>query len=345
MTARPALRLATLALAASLAAACARTDDKPAKEAPAVSTEASSEGSMVRLTLDRDVATPADRLTLRIERVAAPGWAPVDGGAMPSAGERLGEFTVAEVRRAPSTFDDQGRRVDAVEFVLLPFLPGEEQVPALEWTFAALPGAVPDPAPQPVVVRTEPVVVTVTSLLDDQTAGLAETKGVADAPPAPRWPWIAGGAGAIALLAGAAVLLRRRAVEREASRPPTPAHEEALAALEALARLHLPEQRAFDPYFTELSRILRRYIERRFEVHAPTLTTDEFLQKARSSRVIRAEFVRDLEAFLRLADLVKFARHAPLVDEAGRAHDTARAFIESTAAPVAPPTSPTEAAA
>lgn len=340
MTRRRAGRTALLiALAAPALSACARGPSDSAADVPALSRRFGSEGPTVLMTLDRVEATPADRITLRIERAAPPGWASSAAEQDPQPGARLGDFTVAEVRRLAPTMDARGWRLDGAEYVLLPFLPGEESIPETLWRFAPLPGS--GEGGEPVLVRTEPLAVTVRSLLDAEDASLAEARGVVDAPPAPRWPWVAGGVGAAAALgalaAAGVAAARRRA--REGAAPPA-AHEEALAALRALSSLSLAERGEFDAYFTELSRILRRYIERRFDLHAPTLTTDEFLQRARASSAIRAEFVRDLERFLRLADMVKFARHSPPMEEAGRAHDTARAFVEATIPVEAPPTAP-----
>lgn len=337
-------RLQTLAIVMSVAlAGCAQREEPGAAAPAAVAREASANGSTVRLILDRTEATPADKITLRIELASAPGWTPRGAAPELREGERLGEFTIAQVRPAPPTIDDQGRRLDVIEIALLPFLPGDEQIPELEWLFTPIPDAAHTSSEiaEDLAIRTEPVKITVRSLLDTD-ATLADAKGVVDAPPAPRWPWYAGGAAALITLAGAVVLIRRAGVARRVEAAPAPAHVEALAALSSLARLGLAEKGAFDPYFTELSRILRRYIERRFDLHAPTLTTDEFLQQSRRSDAIRAEYVRELEKFLRLADLVKFARHAPDAEEAGRAHDTARAFVESTA-PVGSPASQPEA--
>ena len=337
-------RRLTLAIVMSVAlAGCAQREEPGAAAPPAVAREATADGSTVRLLLDRTEATPADKITLRIELAAAPGWTPFGAPTELRAGERLGEFTIAEVRPAPPTIDEQGRRLDVIEVMLLPFLPGDEQIPELEWLFAPITDAADaaSDAPKDLAIRTEPIEITIRSLLDAD-ATLADAKGIVDAPPAPRWPWYAGGAAALVIFAGAAVLFRRAGGARRVDAAPPPAHVEALAALSSLARLGLAEKGAFDPYFTELSRILRRYIERRFDLHAPTLTTDEFLQQSRRSNAIRAEYVRELEKFLRLADLVKFARHAPDAEEAGRAHDTARAFVESTA-PVDSPASQPEA--
>lgn len=335
-----AVTLPAIALVASVALVGCADRAAPSAAAPSATVrEASADGSTVRLLVDRTEATPADKITLRIELAAASGWTPVGAPMELREGERLGEFTIAEVRSAPPTMDDQGRRLDVIEVVLLPFLPGDEQIPELEWLFTPISDAAhtSSETTEDLAIRTEPLEITIRSLLDAD-ATLADAKGIVDAPPAPRWPWYAGGAAALVTLAGAALLIRRAGAARRVESTPAPAHVEALAALSSLARLGLAERGAFDPYFTELSRILRRYIERRFDLHAPSLTTDEFLQQSRKSNAIRAEYVRELEKFLRLADLVKFARHAPDAEEAGRAHDTARAFVESTA-PVESPAS------
>ncbi len=315
-------------------AGCAESDAPIADARPAPQ-EIVKDGAIVRIGVDRTELTPADRLTVRIERVSPPGFAPAAGEQGPRTGDELGSFTIADVRRERPTLDEMGRRVDVVEYILLPFLPGEEAIPPMEWTFAPIADhemAKLANALATLVVTTEPIEITVHSLLNGGEAALAEQKGVVGVARGPLWPWIAGGATGLAILAASTALFVGYTVRRRrGQRPETPAHVEALRAMQDLESRRLAQEGRFDPYFTRLSQILRRYIERRFEVHAPALTTEEFLHQARTSRAIRAEYVRDLERFLRLADLVKFAKHAPAMEEAGQAHDTARAFIESTA--------------
>lgn len=159
----------------------------------------------------------------------------------------------------------------------------------------------------------------------------------------PGFPWLPVGAAlaVLALLATAIALLlkRRAAVEPATPPPPPPAHERALRALDALLSRHLPEQGAVEPYFVELSEILRRYIEDRFGLRAPERTTEEFLAELRNSdagrRALEAAQRDVLRGFLERADLVKFARDEPDLDVCAQAAGAARDFVRGTAAPCA----------
>ena len=146
---------------------------------------------------------------------------------------------------------------------------------------------------------------------------------------------VAGGAAlvALALLAVRARRRRRRAEVRRS------AAEIAFGRLAVLEGRGLPEGRdAADGWYVELSDIVRRYIEDRFGIRAPELTTEEFLREAR--RAGRAErAARELlSAFLERCDRVKFAGHEPAADESQAALGRARRLVEETAAAMAAPT-------
>jgi hypothetical protein len=135
------------------------------------------------------------------------------------------------------------------------------------------------------------------------------------------------------------VLLWRRARARNdepttLAPPPPPPHERALQALQALLSRHLPEQGDVEPYFVELSEILRRYVEDRFGLRAPEQTTEEFLadlqQTAAGRRAIDGAQRDVLREFLGRADLVKFARDEPDVITCVEAADAARTFVVET---------------
>jgi hypothetical protein len=139
----------------------------------------------------------------------------------------------------------------------------------------------------------------------------------------------------LALLSAAAggvywLRARRRAVEAQAARR-RPAHEVAFEALERLRRAGLLEEGRHAEYYIELSAIVRTYLEGRFRLRAPEMTTEEFLQAAQSSPELAAEHRGRLARFLAEADLVKFARHQPSLEESERAHTAARELVESTA--------------
>ncbi len=83
-------------------------------------------------------------------------------------------------------------------------------------------------------------------------------------------------------------------------------------------------------YFGDLSAITRRYIERRFDLHAPTQTTEEFLRDPRMHHLFEPEHGRLLRAFLMQSDVVKFAEGATDAQQAGDAASRIRAFVEET---------------
>lgn len=85
-----------------------------------------------------------------------------------------------------------------------------------------------------------------------------------------------------------------------------------------------------DPFFVTLSDIVRRYLENRFALRSPELTTQEFLPLLATSPDLTGDHRELLRRFLELADLVKFAHHVPdgaAVDEAIRAAE--RLLVET----------------
>ncbi len=112
--------------------------------------------------------------------------------------------------------------------------------------------------------------------------------------------------------------------------PPMPPHQIALKALEALRAKGWIEALKIEPFYVELSAIVRRYIEARFGLRAPERTTEEFIRDALSSRKL-SDVHRDLVAgFLEQSDLVKFARHAPGATDMQNALDSAGRLVHET---------------
>src|SRR5207245_506058 len=73
------------------------------------------------------------------------------------------------------------------------------------------------------------------------------------------------------------------------SAPRRPPHEIAAAELERLRGRRLVEHGAFKEYYSALSDIVRRYLEDRFKLRAPEMTTEEFLlATARDGRLMPA---------------------------------------------------------
>ncbi len=109
-----------------------------------------------------------------------------------------------------------------------------------------------------------------------------------------------------------------------------PAHVTALRALEALAEKKLWESGQYKQFHTELSEILRRYIEERFKVAAMESTTDEIMQELVELTMSQRSSYNNLREVLKMADLVKFAKYEPLPDENQLVYMNSRLFVEQT---------------
>src|SRR4029077_9600432 len=91
-------------------------------------------------------------------------------------------------------------------------------------------------------------------------------------------------------------------------------------------------QGLFKEYYSALSGIVRAYVERRFGVRAPEMTTEEFLLTTARGGRLQGAYRALLGEFLGQSDLVKFARHVPTLADSERAWASARRFVEETAA-------------
>ncbi len=142
-------------------------------------------------------------------------------------------------------------------------------------------------------------------------------------------------------LAGAAVwFARRRARRRITARPPSAdealaAWEEALRALERCASLLRAE--ASRDYAIAATGVVRRYLERRFGLHAPRLTTEEFFIAVRVGNVLPEPHRESVGHYLSLCDLMKFGRAVAETAELEQLHQAAVSLVmDSRPTPVAP---------
>ncbi len=108
-----------------------------------------------------------------------------------------------------------------------------------------------------------------------------------------------------------------------------PAHVIALRRLEELNQKKLWQQGKNKEYHSELSEIVRWYIEERYRIPALEQTTGEILVSIRSL-ALSAELREKLQQLLSLSDLVKFAKAQPLPQEHELSMQNAIDFIQQT---------------
>lgn len=146
-------------------------------------------------------------------------------------------------------------------------------------------------------------------------------------PPASPWPFI--GAAVIGLLLlGWLVVAEGREKTVFVYHPP--ADRVAKEALTEL-RQHLPNSREeIRPFLIRVSDVLRVYIESAFELHAPALTTEEFLSQAAVRHDALGERCDSLAGFLQQCDLVKYAGERPSPSVAEPLLFMVETFVEET---------------
>ena len=109
--------------------------------------------------------------------------------------------------------------------------------------------------------------------------------------------------------------------------------EIALDELNHLSQKKLLDQGFFKEYYSALSDIIRSYFERRFNVKAPEMTTEEFLWSLEGSQDLLSEQKATLKKFLNSCDIVKFAKYVPATEEARASFTFAKQLVEQTAPP------------
>jgi hypothetical protein len=146
----------------------------------------------------------------------------------------------------------------------------------------------------------------------------------------PPWMWIVLGVSLLMVLGAGGVLLYRATRQRAKVIARRSAYEEAVAKLGVLEQRGAPDATDADAWFVELSAIVRAYLEHRYEIRAPELTTEEFLLVATRNEGLTADHRALLTAFLERCDRVKFAGYRPDSDESLASLKAARAFVEDT---------------
>ena len=106
--------------------------------------------------------------------------------------------------------------------------------------------------------------------------------------------------------------------------------ERAWVELDRLLKKGLPGRGRYKDFYVELTMVVRRYVQRKYGIRAPNLTTDEFLVQFRDAGRGRCD---DLAKFLESADLVKFAGLQATPEMADGATESARTYLKSDAAP------------
>jgi hypothetical protein len=173
----------------------------------------------------------------------------------------------------------------------------------------------------------------------DAEADIKDIKNIMEVPFS-LWDWILvhrywflGGLALILLGFVAFILIKRLKKEKPEAEVFVPKEEADVVAIRQLNNLEKAElwqKGEVNRYYTELSHILREYLENRFQLSALEKTTDEIESLLKYHKEVEARHSEQFIELMQLCDMAKFAKQEPLASENKEAIQFAYKFINET---------------
>lgn len=242
----------------------------------------------------------------------------------------FGDLEVLSIR-ARDTFERDGGRLDSVVFEVTTFALDSARVGPIPVLFSA--------GEDTFSVQTEPEWLIVRSLVPDDAEDVKDLAPLVEFP-APSWPYIAGALLLLLLLVLALYWHRRRRGARsgaEPAAPRIPPEREALERLDALERVDLARPANIQPFYDELSALLRTYVARRLRVPALESTTAELALELRRRKLPAEEVRGRLHGVLAASDYVKFAHATPPSSQGKELLAVSRSIVNDVENELRPP--------
>jgi hypothetical protein len=242
--------------------------------------------------------------------------------AFQETGSELGRFKVEQFDHDAQRKPDGGQRLEQI-YTLTAQASGRQRIPPLRFEVIDTRKGTTGAAARPQEVLTDEVplelapVAAATAELDPDVGGVG-------------WLTVLGIASGVAVLGSGSVLAFRALRARRRIEQQRSAYDDAVAQLRALETSGPPDEATADSWFVILSSIVRRYLEQRYDVRAPELTTEEFLLVATARPELTGEHRVLLTSFLERCDRVKFAGYRPDAEESLATLKAARGFVEDT---------------
>jgi len=212
-------------------------------------------------------------------------------------------------------------------FTLVPLKPGDLplQLANLRYRFAPSTDAWQEASWRPIPVRI------VTEIEHADLSELRDVTPPEEVPPEPasRWPYVLLGIVGAGLLLLSAWYWSRR--HWRGGRQTISPDQWALRELQLLTVSPSATNEEIERFHLQLSDVMRRYIELRFQVPALEQTTTEFFATLSPSPLLNADGQALLRDFMERCDLVKFALVRPGPEECRKLSEMACRFVTQTA--------------
>lgn len=246
----------------------------------------------------------------------------------PRLRERVRGFAVAEERAEEPETERDGSVVQVVEWQLFPE-PCADVYKIAPFVVAS------ESAAGPATFWAGPVYFEPPAAREPVTGGMEiEPKKVL-----PPFSWKLAGWCALALCGilalGAGLFFAVRLLARKVKEHRMSPIERAWVELDRLLRKGLPGRGRYKDFYVELTMVVRRYVQRKYGIRAPHLTTEEFFAEISRAGRTTVEQGESLREFLSSADMVKFAGVQATPEMADEATQSARTYLKSDAAAAA----------
>jgi hypothetical protein len=277
----------------------------------------------VTARLDRNVITIGDKIKYELIVEARPDVE----FSFPEFGKNLGDFAIKDFGHTPERRERDGTVMASRWYVLDTYVTGTYEIPPAPVRYK-LEGQDTEQtiyAPQ--------LSVLVESLLEKEggATDIHDIKGPVELPADRTKAYVAIGLALAAVVVAFAtmVLLRRRRRRLEIESVEMP-WETALRQLDALRSFDPLKEGRIEEFYVTLSGIVRHYLERRFGLRAPEMTTEEFFDLMSRDGTLAGEHKQLMQEFLAHCDLVKFARYGPSRSEIDGAYGSASRLVKET---------------
>jgi hypothetical protein len=290
------------------------------KAIPVLIWVAQTHGAILYTAINQDSLTIGERIELTVSIVAPKGTSIIP----PATEQGFGSFSVKEWNSDRISRPDNDSLT--FKYLLTTYTVDTCSIPALPFL---LPGT--DSAADTLLSRVIPIrVISVIQAKQGDTIDIKDLKPQQLAgKPSLMWLWILLTFIAIAGLSffGRVIWLKTR--KPAPPPPPLPPYEEAIEALNRLESKNYISRGLIKEYVFELSDILKRYVERRWDVNAVEFTTEELLDWLAASPV-ESSNRKIVDWFFRTSDPIKFAKFVPDVDTLARFAREIRGFFTAT---------------
>jgi len=247
---------------------------------------------------------------------------------LPAVKDSIGAFEILKVEAMENSEQDSRAWV----FTITSFDSGKGYVPPVEVAYSFKGDTTQR------IARTNSLILDLGSVAVDTEGEIKDIKPPLDAP----WkfedflPYLIALA-VLALAAGVYYYWRKKRKQREEAvvlaKPEIPPHQQALYELRELEDKKLWQQGKVKEYYSEATEIVRRFFDGRWGIDALELTSDEIMKHMKN--VAESQKVwKEMRSFFTIADLVKFAKYNPTVEEhkneLKEAYEIVRAMVPVT---------------